>query len=84
MKKNNLLKWVNVIAFGILLLGGVNWLFIGLFQIDLFGGIFGGYDSPVSRVFYTIFGLAALALIVTIIVSAYWKPRPKTKAATAS
>ena len=40
--------------------GAINWLLVGLFQFDLVAYIFGGQASTVSRVIYTIVGIAGL------------------------
>ncbi len=48
------------IALTILLIGGINWGSIGIFQFDLVAFIFGGQSGIVSRIIYVIVGLAAL------------------------
>ena len=48
------------IALVLTIIGGINWGLIGLFQFDLVAWIFGGQDAIVSRVIYTLVGLAAL------------------------
>lgn len=53
-------KNLNVIALLLVIVGGINWLLVGLFQWDLVGGIFGGMDSVVARAIYIIVGLAAV------------------------
>ena len=42
------------------IIGAINWLLIGLFRYDLVAGIFGGQTAAISRVVYTIVGIAAL------------------------
>ena len=42
------------------IIGGINWLLVGLFRFDLVAYLFGGQAATVSRVIYTIVGLAAL------------------------
>lgn len=42
------------------IIGGLNWGLIGIFQFDLVAWLFGGQDSIVSRIVYTLVGLAAL------------------------
>ena len=44
----------------ITILGAINWLLVGLFQFDLVAYICGGQAAVVSRVVYTIGGLAGL------------------------
>lgn len=54
-----------MIAFLLLVVGGLNWLLVGLFQWDLVATLFGGMASAVSRVVYVLVGLAALAELFT-------------------
>lgn len=48
------------IALVIVIIGALNWLLFGLFQYDLVASIFGGSTSFISRIVYTIVGLAGL------------------------
>ena len=48
------------IALVIVIIGAINWAFIGLFGIDLVALAFGGQLSLISRIVYTIVGLAGL------------------------
>ncbi|MCL2846488.1 MAG: DUF378 domain-containing protein [Firmicutes bacterium] len=71
MERAAVIKWVKFISFGLLLLGGLNMLFMGLFDFDLVGGIFGGADSVASRVIYSLVGAAAVTLLTIILVRAF-------------
>jgi uncharacterized membrane protein YuzA (DUF378 family) len=51
------------IALVLAIIGGLNWGSIGLFRFDFVAYIFGGQAAPVSRVIYTLVGLAAIWLI---------------------
>ena len=42
------------------IIGGINWGSIGLFRFDIVAWLFGGQAATVSRVIYTLVGLAAL------------------------
>lgn len=42
------------------IIGGINWGSIGLFSFDIVAWIFGGQDALISRIIYTLVGLAAL------------------------
>lgn len=42
------------------ILGGVNWLLVGLFQFDLVAYICGGQAATISRVIYAVIGIAGL------------------------
>ena len=77
MNKETIVKWVKFISFGFLLLGGLNWLFIGLFDFDLIGSIFGGSESVASRVLFTLFGLGALTLLTVVLMKAFSKQTGK-------
>ena len=41
-------------------IGGLNWGSVGLFRFDIVAWLFGGQTATVSRVVYTLVGLAAL------------------------
>ncbi|MGN0550642.1 MAG: DUF378 domain-containing protein [Acutalibacteraceae bacterium] len=42
------------------IIGGINWGIIGIFQFDVVAWICGGQSGIVSRIIYTLVGLAAL------------------------
>ena len=42
------------------IIGGINWLLVGLFQFDFVAYLFGGQAATLSRVIYTVVGVAAL------------------------
>ena len=48
------------IALILAIIGGINWGSVGLFRFDLVAWLFGGQTATVSRVVYTLVGLAAL------------------------
>lgn len=48
------------VALTILIIGGLNWGSIGLFQFDIVGWIFGGQLAAGSRIVFVIVALAAL------------------------
>ena len=54
------------IALAILIIGGINWGSVGLFQFDLVAWIFGGQSAIVSRIIYTLVALAALWCITLL------------------
>lgn len=51
---------MNVIALILVIIGAINWGSIGLFGIDLVAMIFGGQLSLMSRIIFTLVGLAGL------------------------
>ena len=54
------------IALAILIIGGINWGSVGLFQFDLVAWIFGGQGAIVSRIIYTLVALSALWCITLL------------------
>jgi hypothetical protein len=54
------MRALNVITFVLLVIGGINWGLVGLFQFDLVATLFGGQDAMLSRIVYTLVGLSAL------------------------
>ena len=54
---------IYVIALILLIIGGLNWGLIGIFQWDLVAAIFGGL-SVVARIIYTLVGLSAIYIAV--------------------
>ena len=48
------------IALALVLIGAIVWGGIGLFQFDLVAWIFGGQSAIVSRIIYSLVGLAGL------------------------
>ena len=58
------MKALHMVVFLLLLVGGLNWLLVGLFGWDL-GELFGGQAAVVSRIIYVLVGLAALFALFT-------------------
>jgi uncharacterized membrane protein YuzA (DUF378 family) len=54
------MKGMDLLALSLLIIGGVNWGLVGLFQFDLVATVFGGSDVLLSRIVYTLVGLSAL------------------------
>ena len=54
------------IALALAIIGGINWGLVGLFRFDLVAYIFGGQTATVSRVVYTLVGLAAIWCITLL------------------
>ncbi len=48
------------IALILLIIGGLNWGSVGLFQFDLVAWIFGGQTGIISRIIYTLVALSAI------------------------
>ena len=48
------------IALALAIIGGLNWGLIGLFRLDLVAFLFGGQTALLSRIVYTLVGVAAI------------------------
>jgi len=48
------------IALSLLIIGGINWGSVGLFQFDIVAFLAGGQSGIISRIIYVIVGLSAL------------------------
>lgn len=51
---------MDMIALILAIIGCLNWGLVGIFQFDLVAWLFGGTGSLLSRLIYTIIGLAGL------------------------
>ena len=51
------------LALVLVIIGALNWGLIGLFGFDLVAFLFGGQMSLVSRIVYTLVGIAGVVLI---------------------
>lgn len=51
---------MDTIALIIMIVGALNWGLVGIFQFDLVAAIFGGMSGVVSRIVYTLVGLAGI------------------------
>jgi uncharacterized membrane protein YuzA (DUF378 family) len=58
------MKIVHIVAFVLLVVGGLNWLLVGLFGWDV-GELFGGQAALISKIVYILVGLSAVWLAVT-------------------
>lgn len=61
------MEWLSRIALALVIVGAINWLLVGLFEWDLVAAIFGGEtlraSSGLSRLIYSLVGLAGLYAI---------------------
>ena len=56
----------NLVAYLIVMFGGINWFCIGLFQFDIIAGIFGSQAHFVSRFLYCIIGICAIYSLIAL------------------
>lgn len=54
---------ISLICFIVAMIGGLNWLSIGIIQFDFVAAIFGSQAHVVSRIIYVLVGLACAYLI---------------------
>ncbi len=54
------------LALLLVIIGAVNWGLIGLFQFDLVASLFGGQASLLSRIIYSLVGIAGLYCITLL------------------
>lgn len=59
------MKAMHMVAFVLLVVGGINWLLVGVFGSDIGEFLFGGMSSPVSRLIYVLVGVAAIYEVAT-------------------
>ena len=57
-------KGLHMIIFLLVIVGGLNWLLVGLFGWDI-GQLFGGMGATVSKVIYILVGLSSIYLLAT-------------------
>ena len=57
---------MDTIALILSIIGSINWGLVGIFQFDLVAWIFGGQGSVISRVIYTLVGIAGLWCITLL------------------
>lgn len=62
MKK---LNGLDIVSLVLIIVGGLNWLLVGVFSFDLVATIFGDM-SIISRIVYTLVGLSAIYWIAML------------------
>ncbi len=62
-------NWLDWTAMVLLVIGGLNWGLVGLFEYDLVAEIFGTL-STAARVIYTLVGIAAIYIAIVVPVKA--------------
>ena len=59
-------KTMDTLALILAIIGSVNWGLVGIFRFDLVAWIFGGQTAVISRIIYTLVGLAGLWCITLL------------------
>ena len=54
------MKAINILTLILVIIGGINWGLVGLFQFDLVAAIFGGQGAVLTRIVYVLVGISAL------------------------
>lgn len=60
------MRYLNAIALLLVIVGGLNWLLVGIAQFDLVAAITGasfGETNTISTIIYVLVGLSAIALL---------------------
>lgn len=63
------MRYLNGLALALVIVGGLNWLLVGLFEFDLVATITGsafGETNIISRVIYALVGVAAVWLVPSL------------------
>jgi uncharacterized membrane protein YuzA (DUF378 family) len=55
---------IDYVAMALLIVGGLNWAMVGLFDVDVVATLF-GRGSPATRLIYVLVGISALYSIYT-------------------
>jgi uncharacterized membrane protein YuzA (DUF378 family) len=64
------MQYVKALALLLLIVGGINWLLVGVMEFDLVASVTGstfGETNAISTIVYTLVGVSALVLIPTLI-----------------
>jgi uncharacterized membrane protein YuzA (DUF378 family) len=64
------MRYLQALALLLVIVGGVNWLLVGIAKIDLVAALTGasfGETNMISAVIYVLVGIGALALVPTLI-----------------
>ncbi|HEY6633163.1 MAG TPA: DUF378 domain-containing protein [Rhizobiaceae bacterium] len=59
------MKFINVLTLILVIVGGLNWGLVGLFDFDLVAAIFGA-GSGLARIVYVLVGLSAVWQIIPL------------------
>lgn len=54
------MKYLDVVAAVLLVVGGLNWGLVGLFEFDLVASLFGGSTTMLSKLVYVLVGVSAV------------------------
>lgn len=58
------MKYIHIIAFVLVIVGGINWAVFAVSGWDI-GHLFGGMDAMISKIIYILVGVSAVYLAIT-------------------
>ena len=64
------MRYLNALFLLLVIVGGLNWLLVGLFKFDLVAALTGatfGQTNALSTIVYALVGVSAIALIPTLL-----------------
>jgi uncharacterized membrane protein YuzA (DUF378 family) len=64
------MRYLQALALLLVIVGGINWLLVGIAQVDLVAAVTGasfGETNAISTVVYVLVGLGAVALVPTLL-----------------
>ena len=64
------MRYLNALFLLLVIVGGLNWLLVGLFKFDLVAALTGnafGETSALSAIVYVLVGVSAIALVPTLV-----------------
>jgi uncharacterized membrane protein YuzA (DUF378 family) len=64
------MRYLKVLFLLLVIVGGLNWLLVGLFKFDLVAALTGatfGQTNPLSTIVYALVGISAIALVPTLL-----------------
>jgi uncharacterized membrane protein YuzA (DUF378 family) len=64
------MRFLNVLFLLLVIVGGLNWLLVGLFKLDLVAALTGasfGQTNALSTIVYALVGISAIALVPTLL-----------------
>jgi hypothetical protein len=70
MRKDSTMRLLKPLFLLLVIVGGLNWLLVGLFKFDLVAAITGnsfGETNVLSSVVYALVGISAIALLPTLL-----------------
>lgn len=60
------MRAINLITLLLIIVGGLNWLLVGLAEFDLVAALFGGQQATLAKIVYILVGVSALWQLVPL------------------